>query len=139
MFQTLDSQHGAFTAADRQRKGLFECADGGTVFPDEIGELPLTMQPDLLRVLQQGEFKELENVIEPAIALGVSPYVQPEDLPKAITLESAEVAEVNVWDKELNAAKKSIAERALRKTGGNRKEAACLACIRPTSPWCANN
>ncbi|HYR88559.1 MAG TPA: sigma 54-interacting transcriptional regulator, partial [Terriglobia bacterium] len=191
-------EKGAFTSADRQRKGLFECADGGTVFLDEIGELPVTMQPDLLRVLQQGEFKrlggndvirvnvrviaatnrnlqqeikearfradlffrlnvleihmprlserredipliaahfikkygqirtgtypavqgispeahrflasyawpgnvrELENVIERAIALGVSPYVQPEDLPKAITSESAEVVEVNLWDK----------------------------------------
>ena len=50
---------GAFTGADRKKKGMFEEADGSTLFLDEIGELPLTMQVKLLRVLQEGEIKPI--------------------------------------------------------------------------------
>lgn len=46
---------GSFTGADRSRKGYFEEADGGTIFLDEVGELPLSMQVKLLRVLENGE------------------------------------------------------------------------------------
>ena len=46
---------GAFTGADKNRKGYFEEADGGTIFLDEIGELPLAMQVKLLRALENGE------------------------------------------------------------------------------------
>jgi two-component system response regulator HydG len=47
---------GAFTGADRDREGRFEYADGGTLFLDEVGDMPLTMQAKLLRVLESGEF-----------------------------------------------------------------------------------
>ncbi len=50
---------GAFTGADSQRDGLFEVASGGTIFLDEIGELPLGMQAKLLRVLESGEVRRL--------------------------------------------------------------------------------
>ncbi len=46
---------GSFTGADKDRKGYFEEADGGTIFLDEVGELPLAMQVKLLRVLENGE------------------------------------------------------------------------------------
>lgn len=46
---------GSFTGADKNRKGYFEEADGGTIFLDEVGELPLSMQVKLLRVLENGE------------------------------------------------------------------------------------
>ena len=50
---------GAFTGADCDRKGLFESADGGTIFLDEIGELPFSLQVKLLRVLQEKEIRKI--------------------------------------------------------------------------------
>lgn len=52
-------EKGAFTNAFERRIGRFEIADGGTIFLDEIGELPLTLQPKLLNVLQNGEFERI--------------------------------------------------------------------------------
>jgi len=56
---------GSFTGADKERKGYFETADGGTIFLDEIGETPLETQVRLLRVIEQGEFMKVggsENI-----------------------------------------------------------------------------
>ena len=58
---TIDSElfgheKGSFTGALADRKGYFEVADGGTIFLDEAGELPLPTQARLLRVLETGEF-----------------------------------------------------------------------------------
>ncbi len=58
---TIDSElfgheKGSFTGANEARKGYFEVADGGTIFLDEVGELPLTTQARLLRVLETGEY-----------------------------------------------------------------------------------
>ena len=50
---------GAFTGADEHRKGLFEVADGGTLFMDEVAELPKAMQATLLRVLENGEVRRV--------------------------------------------------------------------------------
>ena len=54
-------EKGAFTGAVDKKLGRFELADGGTVFLDEIGELPIELQAKLLRVLQEGEFERLGN------------------------------------------------------------------------------
>lgn len=52
-------ERGAFTGADARQMGRFELADGGTIFLDEIGEMPMELQCKLLRVIQDGEFERL--------------------------------------------------------------------------------
>lgn len=52
-------EKGAFTGADKRREGRFVQADGGTIFLDEIGEMPMSLQAKLLRVLQQGEVQRV--------------------------------------------------------------------------------
>jgi len=65
--QLLESElfghrRGAFTGADRDQKGLFEEADGGTIFLDEVADIPVDIQTKLLRALQDGEIKPLGTV-----------------------------------------------------------------------------
>ena len=57
--ELFGSERGAYTGAEKQRKGRFETADGGTIFFDEIGELSLNMQVKLLRVLQEKSFERV--------------------------------------------------------------------------------
>ncbi len=56
-------EKGSFTGASDQRKGYFELADGGTIFLDEIGEMPLSAQVKMLRVLENGEFLRVGSSI----------------------------------------------------------------------------
>ncbi len=65
---TIDSElfgheKGAFTGATATRNGYFEEADGGTIFLDEVGELPLTTQVRLLRILENGEFMKVGSSV----------------------------------------------------------------------------
>jgi DNA-binding NtrC family response regulator len=52
-------QKGSFTGATSEKPGLFEVADGGTLFIDELGEMPITLQPKLLRVLEDGSMRRI--------------------------------------------------------------------------------
>ena len=57
-------QKGSFTGATAEKPGLFEVADGGTLFIDELGELPLPLQPKLLRVLEDGSMRRIGSAKE---------------------------------------------------------------------------
>mgnify|MGYP003561717912 CR=1 FL=1 len=61
LFEANSSVHarGAFTGAEKARMGRFELADKGTIFLDEIGELPIAQQAKLLQVLQEGKFERV--------------------------------------------------------------------------------
>lgn len=85
---TIDSElfgheKGAFTGALSDRKGYFEEADGGTIFLDEIGELPLSTQVRLLRVLEAGEFMKVgsSKVLKTNVRVAAATNV---DIPTAI-------------------------------------------------------
>ena len=64
-------EKGAFTGADRRKKGLFEVASGSTLFLDEVGEMSLDMQTKLLRVLQEGEIVPLGSTEPVAVSVRI--------------------------------------------------------------------
>ena len=78
---------GAFTGADSKRKGFFEAASGGTVFLDEIGDMPLRLQSKLLRVLQEKQFSPIgsNEVIHSNVRIIAATHV---DLEKAVKKKS---------------------------------------------------
>jgi DNA-binding NtrC family response regulator len=83
-------KRGAFTGAVTDKAGLFEKADGGTIFLDEIGDMPLEMQGKLLRVLQAGESKAVGDVITRKVRVRVIAATN-RDLERA--MEAAEFRE----------------------------------------------
>ena len=74
---------GAFTGADRDRKGLFEAAEGGTLFLDELGEMPVSSQSKLLRVLQEHAIRPVGGLAEIPINVRVIAATN-RDLPEEI-------------------------------------------------------
>ncbi|HWR83308.1 MAG TPA: sigma-54 dependent transcriptional regulator [Candidatus Deferrimicrobium sp.] len=64
-------ERGAFTGAEKTKQGRFELADGGTLFLDEIGDMPLTMQAKLLRVLEDRKIERLGSVKEIALDIRI--------------------------------------------------------------------
>jgi two-component system response regulator HydG len=74
---------GAFTGANRDHKGLFEAANGGTIFLDEIGDIPLSTQVRLLRVLQEGELKRVGSTDAVKVDVRVIAATH-RDLPKLV-------------------------------------------------------
>ncbi|MBQ4844643.1 sigma-54 dependent transcriptional regulator [Pseudoalteromonas sp. MMG005] len=69
--ELFGAEAGAYTGANKKRIGRFEAADGGTLFLDEIGNLPLSGQIKLLRVLQTGEFERLGSTVTQKVSVRV--------------------------------------------------------------------
>jgi transcriptional regulator with GAF, ATPase, and Fis domain len=76
-------EKGAFTGATAAKVGRFELADGGTLLLDEIGDLPVDLQPKLLRVLQKGEFERVGGTRTQTVDVRVIAATN-RDLPRAV-------------------------------------------------------
>src|SRR5437773_2377048 len=163
---------GAFTGAVYMKKGLFELADKGTLFFDEIGNIPLETQAKLLRVMQErefmrlggvdtikvdvrllaatnidlrqavdeGRFRELENVIERGVVLSTAGRIGRELIPENVRarpvfhLPPMIVPPEGISLKDVIATfEKRLIESTLESTGGVQKEAARLLGLKPTT------
>ena len=103
-FELIESElfgyeKGAFTGAERMKKGMFEIADGGTLFLDEIGELSKIVQPKLLRALQEGEIHRLgsEKSIKVDVRIITATNLSLEDEVKAGNFRSDLYYRINVF------------------------------------------
>ncbi|MBM3163110.1 MAG: sigma-54-dependent Fis family transcriptional regulator [Chlorobi bacterium] len=91
-------EKGAFTGADRLRKGRFELAEGGTLFIDEVGEIPLSLQVKLLRVLQEKTFERVgsSTPLEADVRIVAATNRDPESMVRQGTLRADLYYRLNV-------------------------------------------
>ena len=145
-------ERGAFTGADRQKRGLLETADGGTVFLDEIGEMVPGLQAKLLRFLEEKTFKqrirgitpdalqrmsrypwpgnirELRNAIERAMLLSDGDMLTADDFsgPATGVVRLSDRVELPAGGVDLEQLERSLVVQALERTGWNQTRAATL-------------
>lgn len=128
---TIDSElfgheKGSFTGAVEARKGYFEEADGGTIFLDEVAELPLSTQVRLLRVLQTGEFMRVGSA-----------RVQRTDVRvvAATNMNLQEAIEKGRFREDLYYRLNTVPSRCRRCATGARTSSCCSANSPPTWPY----
>jgi len=145
-------EKGAFTGALRSKAGLFQAADGGTIFLDEVGELPLEMQAKLLRVLQENTIERLggNRVIELDLRVIAATNRDPLESVREGTLREDLYYRVNVFSIELPPLRERtediagmvehfIASTAIRRrtpASPRARSNACAACC-ARSPGCS--
>src|SRR5882724_1310595 len=137
--QLLESElfghvRGAFTGADRDKKGLIDTASGGSLLLDEIGEIPLSVQVKLLRVLQDHEVRPVGGTTSRRIDVRII---------AATNRDLMEMVRERAFRKDLYFRLKVLAVevaplhilRVLEKMGGNRKETARALGIGANTLW----